>query len=116
MGKIRRKFEAEFKRKVVAEIATGAMTQTAAARKYDISPTVIKHWQQQISEGSLHDSPSSRERDLEKENKELKAKIGDLVMEIDTLKKMEQYAQRLRKLNTSVITASNLDQFKKPAK
>ncbi len=67
MGKIRRKFEAEFKRKVVAEIATGAMTRTAAARKYDISPAVIKHWQNQISEGSLHDSPSSRERDLEKE-------------------------------------------------
>lgn len=32
MGKIRRKFDAEFKRKVVSEIANG-MTRTAAARK-----------------------------------------------------------------------------------
>jgi transposase len=116
MGKVRRKFDADFKRKIVAEVTSGALTRNAAARKYSISPSVIKKWEEKISEGILYDSPSSRERELEREVKELKEKIGDLVMEVDALKKMELYAQRLRKLNTSVITASNLDQFKKPAK
>jgi transposase-like protein len=116
MGKIRRKFETEFKRKVVAEIATGAMTLTGAARQYDVSPTVIKYWQKHFAEGTLRETTSARERELEKENRALKAKIGDLVMEVDTLKKMEVYAQRLRKLNTSAVTASNLHQFNGPAK
>lgn len=116
MGKIRRKFDAEFKRKVVSEIANG-MTRTAAARKYDISPSVIQKWLDKVSEGTeFQDAPSKRERELERENQELKAKIGELVMEVDVLKKMELYAQRLKKLNTSVITASNLDQFKRPVK
>lgn len=70
-----------------------------------------------MSKGTeFQDTPSKRERELERENQELKAKIGELVMEVDVLKKMELYAQRLKKLNTSVITASNLDQFKRPAK
>ena len=116
MGKIRRKFDSEFKRKVVAEIATGATTLRSAARQYDISPTVIKFWQKHLAEGTLRESRTSRERDLEKQVQALKTKIGDLVMEIDTLKKMEAYAQRLRKLNTSAVTASNLHQFKGPAK
>jgi transposase-like protein len=49
MGKIRRKFDSEFKRKVVAEIATGATTLTSAARQYDISPTVIKYFRVAVS-------------------------------------------------------------------
>jgi chromatin segregation and condensation protein Rec8/ScpA/Scc1 (kleisin family) len=69
-----------------------------------------------LAEGTLRESHSSRERDLEKQVQALKTKIGDLVMEIDTLKKMEAYAQRLRKLNTSAVTAANLHQFKGPAK
>ena len=43
----------------------------------------------------------------------LKAKIGDLVMQNDQLKKLHDYAQRLRNVDMSVITAKNLDQFRK---
>jgi hypothetical protein len=62
------------------------------------------------------DRPSSRERQLEAENEKLKAKIGDLVMQMDHIKKLQAWVQRKRNADISVITAKNLDQFRKPAK
>lgn len=116
MGRIRRKFDLEFKQKVVAEIESKATTLTAAAREHGISPTVIKYWQKQLLEGTLSSTPSAREKQLEKENEKLRAKIGDLVMQIDIFKKMDDWVQQRKKLNSFVITASNLHQFRKPAK
>jgi len=65
---------------------------------------------------ALVDRPSQRERQLEAENEKLKAKIGDLVMQMDHLKKLQAWVQRRKSADTSVITAKNLDQFRKPAK
>ena len=87
MGKIRRKFEVEFKRRLVEQIETGQMTLSAAARQYQISPSVIQRWRTQYEANQLVDRPSSRERALEAENERLKAKVGDLVMQIDHQKK-----------------------------
>lgn len=116
MGRIRRKFDADFKRRIVADIENKVTTLTAAAREHGISPTVIKYWQKQLLEGGIPDSVSSREKAQEKEIKELRAKIGELVMENDILKKMEEWKEQRKKLDTSVVTASNLHQFRRPAK
>jgi transposase-like protein len=113
--KKRRKFEIGFKRQLLAQIASGEITISEAARTHDISPTVIYYWQRQQSKGSLVDGPTVRERELEKENEKLKAKIGDMAMQIDHLKKLEDLAKRQKKLNTSVVTGLNLAQFKKGA-
>ena len=67
MGKIRRKFEVEFKRRLVEQIETGQMTLSAAARQYQISPSVIQRWRTQYEANQLVDRPSSRERALEAE-------------------------------------------------
>jgi len=37
-------------------------------------------------------------------------------MEIDILKKMEEWKEQRKKLDTSAVTASNLHQFRRPAK
>ena len=87
-----------------------------AARTHQLSPSLIDRWRKQFREDKLLDRPSNRERQLEAENEKLKAKIGDLVMQNDQLKKLHDYAQRLRSVNTSVITAKNLDQFRKGSK
>jgi hypothetical protein len=58
----------------------------------------------------------NRERQLEAENEKLKAKIGDLVMQMEHLKKLQAWAQQRKKADTSIITAKNWDQFRKPAK
>jgi len=116
MGKIRRKFEAEFKRQLVAQIEAGQITLREAAREHQLSRSLVEYWREQYRNNGLVDRPSSRERQLEAENEKLKAKIGDLVMQMDHLKKMQSWVQRKRNADTSVITAKNLDQFRKPAK
>lgn len=115
VSKKRRQFEAGFKRQLLAQIASGQVTVSDAARTHDISPSVIHYWQKQQTKGSLIDGPTARERELERENERLKAKIGDMAMQIDHLKKLEDFARRQKKLNTSVVTGLNLAQFKKDA-
>lgn len=116
MGKDRRKFEAAFKRQLVQQIEAGALTRMQAARTHQLSPSLIDRWRKQFLEQRLVDRPSTRERQLETENEKLKAKVGELVMQNDQLKKMQDYAQRLRNADTSVITAKNLAQFRKGSK
>ena len=87
-----------------------------AARTHQLSPSLIDRWRKQFREDKLVDRPSNRERQLETDNEKLKAKIGDLVMQNDQLKKLHDYTQRLRNANTLVITAKNLDQFRKGSK
>ena len=116
MGKERRKFEIAFKRQIVQQIETGTLTTMQAARTHQLSPSVIDRWRKQFREQKLVERPSTRERQLEAENEKLKAKVGELVMQNDQLKKLQDYAQRLRNADTSVITAKNLDQFRKGSK
>ena len=116
MGKIRRKFEAEFKRQLVAQIEAGQITLREAAREHQLSRSLVEYWREQYRNNGLVDRPSSRERQLEAENEKLKAKIGDLVMQMDHIKKLQTWVQRKKSADTSVITAKNWDQFRKPAK
>jgi transposase len=116
MGKIRRKFEAEFKRQLIAEIEAGRLSIAQAARDHQLSRSLVERWRMQYRNNALVDRPSQRERQLEAENEKLKAKIGDLVMQMDHLKKLQAWVQRRKNADTSVITAKNWDPFRKPAK
>src|SRR2546428_8415704 len=42
--------------------------------------------------------------------------VGELVMQMDHLKKLQAWVQRRKNVDTSIITAKNWDQFRKPAK
>jgi transposase-like protein len=116
MGKQRRRFEVAFKRQLIEQIESGSLTGMQAARTHQIAPSVIEKWRKQYREQKLEDRPSGRERQLEAENQKLKAKIGELVMQNEQLKKLRAYAQRLRSADTSVITERNLDQYRKGSK
>lgn len=116
MGKIRRKFDAEFKRQLIMEIEAGHLSIAQAARDHQLSRSLVERWRDQYRKNALADRPSQRERQLEAENEMLKAKIGDLVMQMEHLKKLQAWVQRQRSADTSIITAKNLDQFRKPAK
>ena len=117
MGKIRRKFEPEFKRQMVEQVETGQVTMAQAAREYQISRSLIERWRKQYRSNvsALADQPSRQERQLEAENEKLKAKIGDLVMQIEHLKKLQVWVRQRKSANTSAITSNNLDQFRKRA-
>ena len=114
MSKQRRKFDFEFKKQVV-EAIEGGMSINEAARQNGISPSVILQWRNKFRAGTLVDKPSAREKALEKEVQKLHAEIGRLHMEIGHLKKLDAWIQRRKKLDTSIITAKNLEEFQKGA-
>lgn len=117
MGKIRRKFTAEFKQAIVQDILSGRATQSSAAREHQISSGLIFRWVAAAQKGQAFvDRPSVKERQLENEVEKLKAKVGELVMQIDLLKKFQTFVQQRRNANSSVVTAKNLDQFREAAK
>lgn len=114
MGKQRRKFDSRFKRQVVQEVEAG-LSINEAARRHAVSPSVIVKWRQHFREGTLTDTPSASEKALEKELDRYKAKVAELLMENDLLKKFHQWSRRQKKLDTSVVTAKNLGEFQKDA-
>jgi len=54
-----RRFTEEFKRSLVPQIDSGAISKAAASRENEISPSLIDRWCQQIHEGTMH-SPDLR--------------------------------------------------------
>ena len=113
MGKIRRKFEAASKRKIVQEIDSGKMSVNEAARAHQLSPSLLHYWQKQICGGVLIDGPTARERALEKENKKLKETLGELYLQVEMLKKMEDWKRRSKSADSSVVTGRDLRAFGK---
>ena len=95
---------------------SGVLSLAAASRKYHVSAASITLWRKKFREGGLVENPSSREKQLEKEVQGLKEKVGELVMEVDLLKKVEAYTQRLRSAGSSMITGLNWRRFRKDAK
>lgn len=116
MVSARRKFEIGFKRQVVEEIEAGLVIPAEAARKHGLSQGVIDRWRAKYRAGTLVEKPSTEEKALRAENERLKAKVGELTMQIDLLKKMEAYARQQKSVNTSVITAKNLAVYRGGAK
>lgn len=109
----RRQFETGFKKQLVAQIETGQITATQAARTHDISPTVISYWRKQFQSGELLEGPTRREKALLKEMEQYKKLLAEAHREIDVLKKQRELKQRQIKLNTSVITGLDLLPLKK---
>ena len=113
MGKIRRKFETAFKHRVVEEIDSGKISVNEAARQNQVSPSLIHYWRERYHKGKLVGVPSARERALEKENKKLKEKLGELYLQVEVLKKVEAWKKRSRNVDSSIVTEKNLAQFVK---
>jgi len=91
MGKIRRKFEIEFKRQLALEIESGAISIGQAARDHQLAKSLVEKWLAKYRNNTLVPRPSMRERQLEAEIAKLKAKVGDLVMQIDHIKKLQTW-------------------------
>lgn len=116
MGKIRRKFDLPFKQKIIQLIESGELSQSEAARQYQLSPSLIQGWRHQQHRGTLRDTPSKEMRLLLIENDRLKKKLAEVVMDNELLKKVRDYAQQRRSVDSCVITAKNLARYQKDVK
>jgi len=115
MGKIRRKFDVSFKIQVCQRIEAGLQTVAEICRDNQLQRSVVEGWLQRYTAGTLSPKVNDHEKELERENEKLKAKVGELTMTIDLLKKVEAWKKQQTSVASSIITSSNLAQFQKPA-
>ena len=114
MGKIRRKFDVQFKIQVCQRIEAGLQTVAEISRDNQIQRAIVEGWMQRYVAGTLTSRVTDREKELERENEKLKAKIGELTMTVDLLKKMEAWKKQQTSAASSIITSSNVAQFQRP--
>ena len=90
MSKKRRRFSSEFKLKVILEALKERQTLSELAQKYELHQNQISIWKNDfIAQASDYMSHKVRagEKKKEIETEQLYAKIGQLQMELDYLKK-----------------------------
>ena len=88
--KKRRKYPPELKAKVALEALREESTMSELAARYDVHPNLIANWKRKAREQVLSSFSERKERQeasREAEIKDLRAKIGELVIERDFLSK-----------------------------
>lgn len=107
MAKKYKTYSNEFKRQLVSEIDSGVISLSEAARQHEVSRSLVERWRAKVHEGTLVDRPTTKERQLERELEKAQAKIGQLTMVIDILKKTRKSLQPTKGLNGCVVTGEN---------
>jgi transposase-like protein len=95
----RKKFSPSLKAKVALEAVKGIITVGELAQKYEVHPTQIKDWKNELIDQSeeifSRKNKSSSQGDLEKYIEALERKAGQQAIEIDFLKKnLEIYPKK----------------------
>ncbi len=91
MKKSRRKFSAAFKAQVAIEALKERETLPELSKRFDVHATQISKWKQEFLENSAAAFESqSNQQDIEAEKQRLYAKIGQLEVERDWLKKISK--------------------------
>ena len=93
MKKTRRKFTAAFKAQVAIEAIQERKTLAEISEQYEVHPNMIQRWKKEFeSRSSEIFETKSQTYDFEAEREKLYAKIGQLEMEKEWLKKISRRA------------------------
>ena len=85
----KRKFSPEFKAKVALEAIKGQKTLNELSKEYELTPKQISEWKKEfLAKAALVFTKESPDLSKEKEIHELHARIGQLDMIVDFLKKV----------------------------
>lgn len=109
MKRKRRTFSAEFKLKVILEALQERETLSELSQKYDLHPNQISKWKADFLEHAAHYLKPSGKKGKDDEQvdlNELYAKIGQLQIELDFLKKKLSRCQLLIVRICSIKTMS----------
>jgi len=87
----RRRHEPEFKARVALEALKGIKTIQQIAKDFDVHPVQVSDWKKAMTEGAPGIFGRGLEKadaeDFERQRDELHAKIGQLTVEVDFLRK-----------------------------
>lgn len=87
----RRRHEPEFKARVALEALKGIQTIQQIAKDFDIHPVQVSDWKKAMTAGASGIFGPGRDKadpeDFERQRDELHAKIGQLTVEVDFLRK-----------------------------
>lgn len=91
----KRQFTAEFKTKIILELLREEQNLNEIASKNDISPNQLRNWKKEFLDnapkafsGSKQEREAkNKEKEVSEEKQELMAKVGQLTIENDWLKK-----------------------------
>jgi transposase-like protein len=87
----RRRHEPEFKARVALEALKGIKTIQQIAKDFDVHPVQVSDWKKAMTEGATGIFGRGLEKadaeDFERQRDELHAKIGQLTVEVDFLRK-----------------------------
>lgn len=87
MKKSRRKFTSAFKAQVAIEALKERKTLHELSKRYEVHPTMISKWKNEFLEKSAAVFEKKTEAESEVDSEKLYAKIGQLEVENDFLKK-----------------------------
>ncbi len=87
MKKTRRKFSGAFKAKVAIEALKERETLAELSKRFELHPTMISKWKQEFLEHSAEVFDKKSDADSGVDPEKLYAKIGQLEIENDFLKK-----------------------------
>ena len=94
MARSRRYHSVTFKRQVVLEVLGEEASRAALSRRYELSPSLIRHWEKAYHEGRLDEGARQDVKGLEARIRELERMVGKLTMENEFLKKVEELSRR----------------------
>jgi transposase len=87
----RRRHEPKFKARVALEALKGIKPIQQIAKDFDIHPVQVSDWKKAMAEGATGIFGSGRKKDsnedFERQRDELHAKIGQLTIELDFMRK-----------------------------
>lgn len=98
----RRSFSNAFKRQVVEEYLSGGASQAQLSRRYNLSPHQIALWRKRYSQGSLNDSNDAVSLAKDARIRELERLVGKQALQIELLKKAEEYSRQERSGDSSI--------------
>lgn len=87
MKKSRRKFSSAFKAKVAIEALKERESLAELSRRFEVHPNIISKWKKEFIENSSAAFESKGSQEKEVDSEKLYAKIGQLEIENDFLKK-----------------------------
>ncbi|MCB4791336.1 MAG: transposase [Elusimicrobia bacterium] len=101
-----RRFTKEQKQQIVEEALSGEMSKTAVARKHTISPTLLTRWIDAHQRGRFNNTPVN-EAGYQEKIARLEQMVGRQAMEIEFLKKAQEYARQLQKTKERLSKSTN---------